>query len=172
MAEHLPTASVLQISGKGYMSPIKSPIKAPGWVADFQKFIMRGNVVDLAIGVVVGAAFSSIVNSAVKDILTPILGLLTGGVDFSNIFITLKGPVKDTLAEAQKVGAVTINVGLFLNAVIQFLIIAFFIFWMMRLLSKLHRKEEAQPTPPPAPSKEEVLLTEIRDILAARSSEK
>ncbi|MCX8666444.1 large conductance mechanosensitive channel protein MscL [Acetobacteraceae bacterium B3987] len=149
-----------------------SPIKTPGWVADFQKFIMRGNVVDLAIGVIVGAAFSSIVNSAVKDILTPILGLLTGGVDFSNIFITLKGPVKDTLAEAQKVGAVTINVGLFLNAVIQFLIIAFFIFWMMRLLSKLYRKEEAQPASPPAPSKEEVLLTEIRDILAARSSEK
>ncbi|CDG33879.1 large conductance mechanosensitive channel protein MscL [Parasaccharibacter sp. TMW2.1882] len=149
-----------------------SPIKTPGWVSDFQKFIMRGNVVDLAIGVVVGAAFSSIVNSAVKDLLTPILGLLTGGVDFSNIFITLKGPVKDTLAEAQKAGAVTINVGLFLNAVLQFLIIAFFIFWVMRLVGKLHRKEEAQPSAPPAPSKEEVLLTEIRDLLAARAVEK
>ncbi len=149
-----------------------SPIKTPGWVSDFQKFIMRGNVVDLAIGVVVGAAFSSIVNSAVKDLLTPILGLLTGGVDFSNIFITLKGPVKDTLAEAQKAGAVTVNVGLFLNAVLQFLIIAFFIFWVMRLVGKLHRKEEAQPSAPPAPSKEEVLLTEIRDLLAARAVEK
>lgn len=149
-----------------------SPIKTPGWVSDFQKFIMRGNVVDLAIGVVVGAAFSSIVNSAVKDLLTPILGLLTGGVDFSNIFITLKGTVKDTLAEAQKAGAVTINVGLFLNAVLQFLIIAFFIFWVMRLVGKLHRKEEAQPSAPPAPSKEEVLLTEIRDLLAARAVEK
>lgn len=154
------------------MSLLKTPgFKSPGWLTDFQKFIMRGNVVDLAIGVVVGAAFSSIVSSAVKDILTPVLGCLTGGVDFSNVFITLKGPVKVTLAEAQKAGAVTINIGLFLNAVIQFLIIAFFIFWVMRLISKLHRKEEAKPAAPPPPSKEEVLLTEIRDILAARSSE-
>ncbi|MCX5620463.1 large-conductance mechanosensitive channel protein MscL [Bombella pollinis] len=149
-----------------------SRIKTPGWVADFQKFIMRGNVMDLAIGVVVGAAFTGIVNSAVKDMLTPILGCLTGGVDFSNIFITIKGPVKDTLAEAQKAGSVTINVGLFLNAVIQFLIIAFFVFWAMRLISKLHRKEEAKPVAPPAPSQEEILLTEIRDILAGRSSDK
>lgn len=149
-----------------------SRIKTPGWVADFQKFIMRGNVMDLAIGVVVGAAFTGIVNSAVKDILTPILGCLTGGVDFSNIFITIKGPVKDTLAEAQKAGSVTINVGLFLNAVIQFLIIAFFVFWAMRLISKLHRKEEAKPVAPSAPSQEEILLTEIRDILAGRSSDK
>ncbi len=149
-----------------------SRIKTPGWVADFQKFIMRGNVMDLAIGVVVGAAFTGIVNSAVKDILTPILGCLTGGVDFSNIFITIKGPVKDTLAEAQKAGSVTINVGLFLNAVIQFLIIAFFVFWAMRLISKLHRKEEAKPVALSAPSQEEILLTEIRDILAGRSSDK
>ncbi|MBF0860038.1 large conductance mechanosensitive channel protein MscL [Gluconobacter sp. LMG 31484] len=151
------------------MSETKHTLHTPGWVGDFQKFIMRGNVLDLAVGVVIGAAFSAIVNSAVKDILTPFIGLLTGGVDFSNLFITLKGPVKDTLAEAQKAGAVTVNIGVFLNAVIQFLIVAFFIFWLTRILSKLHRKEEATPAAPPAPTKEEVLLTEIRDLLAKKS---
>lgn len=144
--------------------------KSPGWVADFRKFIMRGNVVDLAIGVVIGSSFSAIVSSAVKDILTPILGFLTGGIDFTNLFITLKGPVEKTLAEAHKAGAVTVNIGLFLNAVIQFIIIAFFVFWLMRLIGKLYRKEETKPSAPPAPSKEELLLTEIRDILASRSS--
>lgn len=150
------------------MSTLKTPqIKTPQWVGDFRKFIMRGNVVDMAVGVVIGAAFTGIVNSAVKDILTPILGLLTGGVDFTNLFVTLKGPVKSTLAEAQKAGAVTLNVGLFLNAVIQFLIIAFFIFWLMRLLSKFMH-EQKKDAPPPAPTQEEILLTEIRDLLAAR----
>ncbi|MXV43559.1 large conductance mechanosensitive channel protein MscL [Saccharibacter sp. 17.LH.SD] len=147
-------------------------LKTPEWVADFRKFISRGNVVGLAIAVVVGAAFSAIVNSAVKDIITPIIGLLTGGVDFSNIFITLKGPVKATLEEAQKAGSVTINVGVFLNAVIQFLIISLFIFWVLRIASKLYRSEKKaeEAAPPPPPSREEVLLSEIRDILAARSS--
>ncbi|GBD55752.1 large-conductance mechanosensitive channel protein MscL [Gluconobacter wancherniae] len=152
------------------MSETKRTIHTPGWLSDFQKFIMRGNVLDLAIGVVIGAAFSAIVSSAVKDILTPFIGLLTGGVDFSNIFITLKGPVKDTLAEAQKAGAVTLNIGVFLNAVFQFLIVAFFIFWLTRILSKLHRKEDAVPAAPPAPTKEEILLTEIRDLLAGKAS--
>lgn len=152
------------------MSETKHALRTPGWVSDFQKFIMRGNVLDLAVGVIIGAAFTTIVNSAVKDVLTPFIGLLTGGVDFSNLFITLKGPVKDTLEEAQKAGAVTVNVGVFLNAVIQFLIVAFFIFWVVRLIGKLHRKEETAPAAPPAPTKEEVLLTEIRDILASKAS--
>ncbi|GBR71072.1 large-conductance mechanosensitive channel protein MscL [Gluconobacter kanchanaburiensis] len=152
------------------MSETKHALHTPGWVGDFQKFIMRGNVLDLAIGVVIGAAFSAIVSSAVKDIMTPFIGLLTGGVDFSNLFITLKGPVKDTLAEAQKAGAVTVNIGLFLNAVIQFLIVAFFIFWLTRILSKLSRKQAEEPAAPPAPTKEEVLLTEIRDLLAQKNS--
>ncbi|GBR56214.1 large-conductance mechanosensitive channel protein MscL [Gluconobacter sphaericus] len=152
------------------MSETKHKLHTPGWVSDFQKFIMRGNVLDLAVGVVIGAAFSAIVGSAVKDILTPFIGLITGGVDFSNLFITLKGPVKDTLAEAQKAGAVTVNIGVFLNAVIQFLIVAFFIFWLTRILSKLNRKQEAAPEAPPAPTKEEVLLTEIRDLLAQKNS--
>ncbi|TPW35629.1 large conductance mechanosensitive channel protein MscL [Oecophyllibacter saccharovorans] len=147
-----------------------SHLKTPQWIQEFRKFIMRGNVVDMAVGVVVGAAFTAIVNSAVKDILTPLLGLLTGGVDFTNLFVTLKGPVKSTLAEAQKAGAVTLNFGLFLNAVLQFLIIAFFIFWLVRILSRLMH-EQKQDTPP-APSQEEVLLTQIRDLLAAREGVK
>lgn len=148
---------------------MKAP-KTPGWIIDFQKFIARGNVAGLAVAVVIGAAFSGIVNSAVKDILTPIIGALTGGVDFSNIFVTLKGPVKATLAEAQKAGAVTVNIGLFLNAVFQFLVVSFFIFWVSRIAGKLRRKEEKveEAKPEPAPTREEVLLSEIRDLLAAR----
>lgn len=149
-----------------------SAFKTPVWITDFQKFISRGNVAGLAVAVVIGAAFSAIVNSAVKDILTPIIGALTGGVDFSNIFITIKGPVKATLTEAQKAGSVTVNVGLFLNAVFQFLVVSFFIFWVTRIAGKLYRKEEkieeAKPEPPP--TREEVLLSEIRDLLASRTS--
>lgn len=145
-------------------------IKTPGWVNDFRKFIMRGNVLDLAVGVVIGSAFTAIVNSLVKDLLTPVLGAVTGGVDFSNLFITLKGPVENTLEAAQKAGAVTLNIGVFLNAVIQFLIIAFCIFWLTRLVGKLMRQEKEVSKPaPPSPSREEVLLSEIRDILASRS---
>lgn len=149
-------------------------IKSPNWLSDFRKFIMRGNVLDLAVGVVIGAAFTGIVNSAVKDMLTPVIGALTGGIDFSNIFITLKGPVKATLIEAQKAGAVTVNIGVFLNAVIQFIIVAFFVFWLTRLVASLYRKEEGKlketPPSPPEPSREEILLTEIRDLLASRSN--
>jgi large conductance mechanosensitive channel len=104
------------------------PIR-PAWLTEFQSFIMRGNVIDLAVGIIIGAAFTSIVSSLVKDILTPILGLVVGGIDFSNIFITLKGPHLNTLADAQKAGAATLNVGVFLNAVINFLIVSFAIFW-------------------------------------------
>ncbi|MBR0559651.1 large-conductance mechanosensitive channel protein MscL [Neokomagataea anthophila] len=150
------------------MSDSKGVVHTPGWVADFQKFLLRGNVLDLAVGVVIGAAFTAIVTSAVKDIITPLIGLATNGVDFTNLFITLKGPHLATLAEAQKAGAVTLNIGVFLNAVIQFVIVAFFIFWVVRLVGKLYRKKEAAPAAPPAPSKEEVLLTEIRDLLASR----
>ncbi|QDH17890.1 large conductance mechanosensitive channel protein MscL [Swingsia samuiensis] len=151
------------------MSGSKHTLHTPTWVGDFKNFIMRGNVIDLAVGVVIGAAFTAIVNSAVKDLITPLIGLVTGGVDFSNLFVTLKGPHLATLAESQKAGAVTLNVGIFLNAVIQFLIIAFFIFWVIRLIGKLHRKEEVVEAPP-APTKEEVLLTEIRDLLASKQS--
>ena len=140
-------------------------IKAPGWLGEFQAFIMRGNVVDLAVGVIIGAAFTGIVGSLVKDIVNPIIGLLIGGIDFANIFLTLKGPSLATLDAAKAAGAVTVNVGLFINAIIQFLIVAFAIFWMVKILSALQRKKEAAPAAPPTPSASEVLLTEIRDLL-------
>jgi large conductance mechanosensitive channel len=141
-------------------------VKTPGWVDEFKAFVMRGNVVDLAVGVVIGAAFTGIVGSLVKDIITPVIGMLTGGVDFSNLFITLKGPAEATLADAVKAGAVTINYGVFLNAVINFLIVAFAIFWMVRLIAKLHKAP--QPAADPGPTPSEALLCEIRDLLKAR----
>lgn len=143
---------------------LKGLPQRPAWLQEFQAFIMRGNVIDLAVGIIIGAAFTSIVGSLVKDILTPILGLVVGGIDFSNIFVTMKGPHAATLAEAQKAGAVTLNIGLFFNAVINFLIVSFAIFWLVKLVSKLYRKPEAAPAPP-APSPTETLLTEIRDLL-------
>jgi large conductance mechanosensitive channel len=142
--------------------PTRLTLPKPGWLDDFKAFIMRGNVVDLAVGVVIGAAFSGIVSSLVRDIITPLIGLITGGVDFSNHFITLRGPAEHTLADAQKVGAVTINYGVFLNALINFLIIAAAIFWMVRLLQKLYK---APPPAAPAPTPTETLLAEIRDLL-------
>ena len=119
-------------------------------------------MVDLAVGIIIGAAFTAIVTSLVKDIFTPVIGLLIGGVDFTNVFLTLKGPAQPTLDAAQKAGAVTLNVGLFLNAVIQFLIVAFAIFWLIKLISRFQRKEEAAA---PEPSTTDVLLTQIRDAL-------
>lgn len=148
------------------MADTKLKVHTPGWVADFKTFIMRGNVVDMAVGVIIGAAFTGIVNSLVKDVFNPLLGLATGGIDFSNLFVTLKGPVEPTLADAQKVGAVTINYGLFVNTIIQFLIIALVIFWMVRLLTKMHVRQDAAPAAPPPPSKSEVLLEDIRDLIA------
>lgn len=145
------------------MSQSLHKLHAPSWLSEFRAFIMRGNVIDLAVGIIIGAAFTAIVNSLVKDVLTPFIGLLTGGIDFSNLFITLKGPVEPTLAEAQKAGAVTVNIGLFLNALIQFVIVSFAIFWLVKVVSKLHRKEEAAPA---APSSTDVILTEIRDLIA------
>ncbi len=145
------------------------------WVHDFESFIMRGNVVDLAVGIIVGAAFTSVVKSLVNDIFNPIIGLFLGGVDFSNFFITLKGPHVKTLAEAQRLGAVTINFGLFLNTIIQFLIIGFVVFLIVRVLNDIYArikvqqqaKEEAKAA---QPSKQEILLQEIRDILAKKNA--
>lgn len=144
---------------------VKLPVQKPGWLDDFRAFVMRGNVVDLAVGVVIGASFTGIVTSLVKDVITPVIGLATGGVDFSNHFLILKGTAATTLADAQKAGDVTINYGLFLNAVINFLIVAAAIFWMVRLLEKLHKA----PAPAaPAPTPAENLLTEIRDLLKTK----
>lgn len=140
--------------------------KRPAWVEDFRAFIMRGNVVDLAVGVVIGAAFTGIVNSLVKDLITPVLGLITGGVDFSNHFVTLRGSVQPTLADAVKAGAVTLNYGQFLNAVINFLIIAFAIFWLVKVLTRFYRTS----APAAAPTVTEATLVEIRDLLQASAA--
>jgi len=134
-------------------------------VSEFKAFILRGNVVDLAVGIIIGAAFTGVVSSLVKDVFTPVLGLLAGGVDFSNLFITLKGEHVATLDAAQKAGAVTINIGLFLNSIISFLIIAFVIFWVVKLLSRFKAKEAESPL---ALSKTEETLVEIRNLLATQ----
>lgn len=144
---------------------LKTPaLHTPGWIGEFRSFIMRGNVVDLAVGIIIGAAFTTIVQSLVKDIFTPLIGLVVGGIDFSNIFFTLKGPHFATLAEAQKAGAPTVNVGVFLNAVIQFLIVGLVIFWVVKLLTKMRVREDKKEAPP-APTTSELLLAEIRDLL-------
>ncbi|MGC9349969.1 MAG: large conductance mechanosensitive channel protein MscL [Anaerolineae bacterium] len=116
---------------------------------DFKKFIARGNVIELAIAVVIGGAFSRIVTSLVNDIIMPPLGLLLQGVDFANLFINLSGGDYETLAAAQEAGAATINYGLFINTVISFILVAFVIFLISRQINKLHKKPEA-PAPPPA----------------------
>ena len=151
------------------MAVPKLEVRQPAWLQEFQAFIMRGNVVDLAVGIIIGAAFTSIVNSLVKDLFTPIIGLLIGGIDFANIFITLKGPSQPTLEAAKAAGAVTLNIGLFLNAVIQFVIVAFAVFWLVRGLSVLYRKKPEAPAAPPPPPRGEVLLEEIRDLLARQA---
>ena len=135
---------------------------------EFRQFALRGNAVDLAIGVIIGAAFTSIVNSLVKDIITPPLGLVTGGLNFTNLFWVLKGGSYPTLAEAAAAGAVTVNYGIFLNAAISFLIVSFVLFLIVRWMNQLL----AAPPPPvvaPAPPEDIVLLREIRDLLKARS---
>lgn len=147
------------------MSELPS-IKAPGWVNDFKNFIMRGNVLSMAVGIVIGSAFTAIVNSVVSDLITPLIGFLTGGIDFSNMFCVLKGPHLATLAQSKAAGAVTINYGSFLNTLIQFLIISFFIFWVMRIVGKLSHADDKKAAAAPAP--EVTLLTEIRDLLAKR----
>ena len=131
---------------------------------EFKEFISRGNVVDLAVGVIIGAAFGSIVSSLVGDIIMPIIGAVTGGLDFSNYFLPLSAKVTaDSLAEAKKQGAV-LAWGSFITIVINFLIIAFVLFIVIRAMNTLKRKDEAA-TAPPKPSREEELLTEIRDLL-------
>jgi large conductance mechanosensitive channel len=137
---------------------------------EFREFAMRGNVVDLAVGIILGAAFTTIVNSLVNDILMPPLGLLIGGIDFSNFFITLKGGSYATPEAAKAAGAVTINYGLFINAVIRFVIVALAIFIIIKQVNRLRWEEPAPgPAAPPEPPREEVLLAEIRDILKARA---
>jgi large conductance mechanosensitive channel len=136
---------------------------------EFKEFAMRGNVLDMAIGVVIGAAFGKIVTSFVSDIVMPPIGLLTGGVDFSDLFVTLSGGQFATLAQAKEAGAVTINYGAWFNTVVDFLIVACAIFLVVKQVNRLKRTEEAAPPLPPGPTREEALLTEIRDVLKSRA---
>ena len=123
-----------------------------GWMQEFRDFINRGNVIDLAVGVTVGAAFTSIVNSFVNDIVMPIIGIVTGGVDFTTLTV--------------QVGNAVVAFGAFIQAIFNFLVIAFAIFWMVKLSNAFRKKEEAKP--PAGPTAEEKLLTEIRDLLKER----
>lgn len=140
-------------------------------IEEFKKFALKGNMLDMAVGIIVGGAFATIISSLVKDIIMPPIGLLLGNVDFAQQFILLKAgdpaPPYWTLDAAQEAGAVTMNYGLFLNAVISFLIVAFSVFMLVRQYNRLKAKEEEAPNAPPAPPQEELLLTEIRDLLKA-----
>lgn len=137
-------------------------------VSEFREFAMRGNVVDLAVGVVIGAAFGKIVSSLVDGIIMPLIGLLVGGINFSDLKIVLKDPIlaADGTVAAE---AVTLNYGAFGQTVFDFLIIAFAIFMVIKAMNRMKRKEEAAPAAPPEPSDEVKLLTEIRDSLKSRA---
>lgn len=136
---------------------------------EFKSFIARGNVMDLAVGVIIGGAFGKIVSSLVDDIIMPIIGAVTGGIDFSNYFIRLSSAVTATnLVEAKKQGAV-LAYGSFITVIIQFLILAWIIFLMVKGINSLRAKEEAKPSAPAAPPADVALLTEIRDLLKSRA---
>jgi len=137
-----------------------------GFVSEFKTFAMRGNVLDMAVGIIIGGAFGKIVSSFVSDVIMPPIGLLVGGVDFSNIKLTLKAAVMEGAEVVSP--AVTMNVGLFINTVIDFTIVAFAIFLLIKGVNNMAKKKVEEPAPapaPPPPSKEELLLAEIRDIL-------
>ncbi|HWK57896.1 MAG TPA: large-conductance mechanosensitive channel protein MscL [Parapedobacter sp.] len=134
-----------------------------GFIKEFKEFAMRGSVVDLAVGVVIGGAFGKIVTSLVNDVIMPPIGYLTGGIDFSEMKYVIQ-----PADEANEIAETAINYGNFINVIIEFLIIAFCIFLVIKGLNALKRKEEDAPAAPPEPSKEEVLLTEIRDLLKSK----
>lgn len=136
---------------------------------EFGEFIQRGNVIDLAVAVIMGAAFNPIIQSLVNDIIMPPIGWLLGDVDFSDLFISLSGGDFATLSAAQDAGAATINYGSFINTVINFLITAFAVFMLVKAVNRMKREEEAAPPAPPEPTAEEKLLGEIRDLLAKRN---
>lgn len=137
-----------------------------GLAQEFKEFAMRGNVVDMAVGIVIGGAFGKIVSSFVSDVIMPPIGMITGGVDFSKIVIPLQEASKT--ADGADVAAVSINIGAFINTAIDFIIIAFAIFMVIKLMNSMKKKQEAAPAAPPAPTKEELLLAEIRDAIKAK----
>jgi large conductance mechanosensitive channel len=129
---------------------------------EFKQFISRGNVVDLAVGIILGAAFTGIVSSLVADIIMPPIGIIMGGIDFKDYFINLSGGEYATLAAAKVGGAATINYGVFLNQVVNFLIVGFAVFMLVKQVNRFQKKQDAAPAAPP---RQEVLLAEIRDLL-------
>ena len=140
-----------------------------GFVKEFKEFAMKGNVMDMAVGVIIGGAFGKIVTSLVNDVLMPVVSLCTGGVDFTNLFVKLSGEGDfNTLAEAQEAGASVMAYGQFIQNIVDFLIVAFCIFLMIKGMNKLNKKKEEAPAPAPEPSNEEKLLGEIRDLLAKK----
>ena len=139
---------------------------------EFREFAVKGNVVDMAVGIIIGAAFGKIVDSLVKDLIMPPIGLVMGNIDFANMFAVLKpgtvpGPYL-TVDAAQKAGAVTLNYGLFINNIVSFVIVAFAVFLLVRSINRLRRKQEEQPKEAPPPSEDVQLLREIRDALTAK----
>src|SRR5580692_10763530 len=137
---------------------------------EFRDFAVRGNVVDLAVGLILGAAFTTIVNSLVNDVIMPPIGLLLGGIDFSDFFVTIKGASYPTVAAAKAAGAVTINYGLFINAIIKFVIVAFAIFLLVKQINRI--KFNLGPAAAALPPRQEVLLGEIRDLLKEQNERK
>jgi large conductance mechanosensitive channel len=151
------------------LRPFRAQEQSRLMLKEFKQFAIKGSVVDLAVGVIIGAAFGGIVTSLVNDIVMPPIGLVVGGVDFSNLFVVLKEGAKTpgpyaSVAAAKTAGAVTLNLGLFINTLINFLIVSISVFILIQGVHYLRRKQEEAPTPA-GPTKEEALLTEIRDIL-------
>lgn len=140
------------------------PLKEPAWIKEFKAFIMRGNVIDLAVGVVIGAAFTAIVTSLVEDLINPLLGIVLGGIDFSNLFVVLFGERRPSLELTRQGGASVLALGSFLNAIIKFVIVGLAIFWLLKVLSRLSLSVNQAKGPSPT----EALLTEIRDELKAQ----
>ncbi|MCB1472677.1 MAG: large conductance mechanosensitive channel protein MscL [Rhodobiaceae bacterium] len=136
-------------------------------VQEFKEFAIKGNMVDLAVGVIIGGAFGKIVDSLVKDIIMPIIGVITGGIDFSNLFVQLAGEPQATLDKAREAGA-TLAYGNFVTIVINFLIIAWVLFMVIKAMNSMKKEAEAAPAEPPAPPRNEVLLEEIRDLLSKK----
>ncbi|MBK6404959.1 MAG: large-conductance mechanosensitive channel protein MscL [Holophagales bacterium] len=132
---------------------------------EFKEFAIKGNVIDMAVGVVIGGAFGKIVGSLVADVIMPPIGLLLGRVDFTNLFLNLSGTPVASLADAKAKGLATLNYGVFINTTFEFFIIAFAIFLVVKQINRLKREAPAAPAAPPEPSNEEKLLTEIRDLL-------
>lgn len=132
---------------------------------EFKAFAMRGNVLDMAVGVIIGGAFGKIVTSLVNDIFMPLIGLATGGMDFTNLFFALDGNRYETLAAAKEAGASVFAYGQFIQNIVDFLLVALCVFMVIKAVNRFKKKEEEAPAAPPAPSKEETLLAEIRDIL-------